>query len=195
MNTGSDNSGALPSGRILAGGLWLHTPGLAALIGLCPLLGASTSFTTGLSLGLASLAVLCSSNVLVAALGPSIPSRWRLAAFLFLIAALVTAVDLVFQAGWFELYGRVGLFVPLIVTNCLILTRAESFAVHQGPWPALLDGLGYGLGFTALLSGLGALRGLLATGLLVAALPAGAFFLLAGLIALRRIWLTRRGAR
>lgn len=194
MTDGNDNSVAMPSGQILAEGLWLQTPGLSALIGLCPLLAGSTSFTTGLSLGLASLAVLCSSNVLVAALAPWIPPRWRLAAFLFLIASLVTAVDLVFQAGWFELHGRVGLFVPLIVTNCLILARAESFAAHHGLWPALLDGLGYGLGFTALLAGLGALRALLAPGLLAAALPAGAFFLLAGLIALRQVWLSRHRA-
>lgn len=191
MKDVNDNSGGIPSGRILAEGLWWNTPGLSALIGLCPLLAVSTSFAAGLSLGLASLAVLCSSNVLVSALAGSIAPRFRLAAFMLLIAALVTAVDLLFAAGWFELYGQVGLFVPLIVTNCLILTRAESFAAHQGLWPALLDGLGYGLGFTVLLAALGALRETLAPGLLVAALPAGAFFLLAALIALRQLWLRR----
>jgi electron transport complex protein RnfE len=193
MTDVNDSSGDIPSGRILTEGLWWNTPGLSALIGLCPLLGVSTSFTAGLSLGLASLAVLCSSNLLVSALAALIGPRFRFAAFLLLIAALVTAVDLLFEAGWFELYGQVGLFVPLIVTNCLILMRAESFAAHHGLWPALLDGLGYGLGFTALLAGLGALRELLAPGLLVAALPAGAFFLLAALIALRQLWFRRRG--
>ena len=182
------------SGRILAEGLWWNTPGLAALIGICPLLAVSTSFAAGLALGIASLAVLCSSNVLVSALAPWIAPRFRLAAFLLLIAALVTAVDLLFEAGWFQLYGQVGLFVPLIVTNCLILARAESFAAHHGLWPALLDGLSYGLSFTVLLAGLGALRELLAPALLVAALPAGAFFLLAALIALRQLWFRRRGA-
>jgi Na+-translocating ferredoxin:NAD+ oxidoreductase subunit E len=181
------------AGRIFADGLFRNTPGLTALIGICPLLAVSTTFAAGLALGLASLAVLCSSNVLVSALAPWIAPRFRLAAFLLLIAALVTAVDLLFAAGWFELHGRVGLFVPLIVTNCLILARAESFAAHHGLWRALLDGLGTGLGFTALLGGLGALRELLAPGLLVAALPAGAFFLLAGLIALRQLWLRRPG--
>ena len=185
------NANNTTSGQILAEGLWWNTPGLAALIGLCPLLAVSTTFAAGLALGLASLAVLCSSNLLVSALAPWIAPRFRLAAFLLLIAALVTAVDLLFEAGWFDLYGQVGLFVPLIVTNCLILARAESFAAHHGLWPAFLDGLGYGLGFTLLLAGLGALRELLAPGLLVAALPAGAFFLLAALIALRQFWFRR----
>ena len=186
----NDNS----SGRILAEGLWWNSPGLGPLIGLCPLLAVSTTFAAGLALGVASLAVLCSSNVLVSALAPWMAPRFRLAAFLLLIAVLVTAVDLLFEAGWFQLHGQVGLFVPLIVTNCLILARAESFAAQHGLWHALLDGLGYGLGFTLLLAGLGALRELLAPALLVAALPAGAFFLLAALIALRQLWFRRRGA-
>lgn len=188
------NPGRPTAGQILADGLWWNTPGLAALIGLCPLLAASQTFATGVALGLASLAVLCASNVLVSAVGPRIPQRFRLVAFLLLIAALVTAVDLLFQARWFDLYGQVGLFVPLIVTNCLILGRAETFATRHGPWSALLDGLGYGTGFTLLLGGLGALRELLAPVLLVAALPPGAFLLLAALVALRQAWLARRRA-
>lgn len=184
----------MSAGRIVADGFLRNTPGLSALIGLCPLLAVSTTFAAGVSLGLASLVVLCSSNVLVSALAPWIAPRFRLASFLLLIAALVTAVDLLFAAGWFELYGQVGLFVPLIVANCLILARAESFAAHHGLWPALLDGLGTGLGFTVLLGGLGALRELLAPGLLVASLPAGAFFLLAGLVALRQLWVRRRAS-
>ena len=187
MNERSNQSSA----RIFKDGLFSNTPGLTALIGICPLLAVSTTFAAGAALGLASLAVLCASNVLVSALAPWIASRFRLIAFLLLIGALVTAVDLLFAAGWFELYGRVGLFVPLIVTNCLILARAESFAAHHGLWHALLDGLGTGLGFTVVLGGLGALRELLAPGLLVATLPAGAFFLLAALIALRQLWVRR----
>lgn len=185
------NPGNATSGRILADGLWWNTPGLASLIGLCPLLAASTRFDTGVALGLASLAVFCASNVLVSALGRRIPPSFRPGAFLLLIAALVTAVDLVFQARWFGLHGQVGLFVPLIVTNCLILGRAEAFAAHRGLWPSLLDALGYGTGFTLLLGGLGALRELLAPGLLVAGLPAGALFLLAALVALRQAVSTR----
>ena len=189
-----DNASNSSAGQLLAEGLWWNTPGLAALIGLCPLLAVSTSFAAGFALGVASLAVLCSSNVLIAALAPWIAPRFRLPAFLLLIASLVTTVDLLFEARWFDLYGQVGLFVPLIVTNCLILARGESFAAHHGVWPAFLDGLGYGLGFITLLAGLGALREVLAPGLLVAALPAGAFFLLAALVALRQLVVSRRGA-
>ncbi|MEO7385554.1 MAG: Rnf-Nqr domain containing protein [Gammaproteobacteria bacterium] len=182
------------AGGILADGLWWNTPGLASLLGLCPLLAATRTFEAGVALGLASLLVLCTSNVLVSALGGWIPPRLRVPAFLVLIAALVTAVDLDFQARWLDVHGQVGLFVPLIVTNCVILTRAESAAAHRNGWHALLDGLGYGISFMLLLGGLGALREWLAPGLLVAALPPGAFFLLAGLVALRQSWRQRQAA-
>jgi electron transport complex protein RnfE len=185
----ADNSRAV---RYLAEGLWWQTPGLAAMIGLCPLLAVSRSFATGLALGIASLAVIVASNVLVSALGRRLPPKSRPPALLLLIAALVTAVDLLFQAWWFDLHGEVGLFVPLIVTNTMILARAESFAAQHGVWPALLDGLGYGLAFTAVLAGLSALRELLTPGLLIAGLPAGALFLLAALVALRQLWFGRR---
>lgn len=165
---------------------------LAALIGLGPLLAASRTLAGGVALGVASLAVLCASNVVAAVLGRWIPQRLRAAAFLLLIAALVTAVDLLFQARWFDLHGQVGLFVPLIVTNCLILARAESAATHPGPWAALLDGVGHGAVFILLLAALGALRESLAPGLVAAALPPGAFFLLAALVALRQAWRHRR---
>lgn len=171
---------------------WWSAPAIVGLAGLFPLLAASQSLATGLALGIASLAVLCASNVLVAGLAGSIPSRFRVPAFLVLIAALVTAVDLLFQAHWFVLYGEVGLFVPLIVTNGLILARAESVAARRGWWQALRDGLGHGAGFTLLLGGLGGLRELLAPLLPVAALPAGVLFLLAALFALRQGWLRRR---
>ena len=187
-------AGATPARRILAEGFWWRTPGLASLIGLCPLLAVSRRLAAGLALGIASLAVITASNVLVSALGRRLHPRARLPGFLLLIAGLVTAVDLLFEAHWFDLHGEVGLFVPLIITNCLILARAESFAASNGVWRAFLDGLGYGLGFTLLLAGLGALRELLAPGLLVASLPAGALFLLAGLVAVRQLWLSRRAA-
>jgi electron transport complex protein RnfE len=187
-------AGTTSASRILAEGLWWQTPGLASLIGLCPLLAVSRRLATGLALGIASLAVITASNVLVSALGRRLPPRVRLPAFLLLIAGLVTAVDLLFQAHWYDLYAEVGLFVPLIVTNCLILARAESFAASNGVWRAFLDGLGYGLGFTLLLTGLGALREFLAPGLPVADLPAGALFLLAGLVALRQLWFRRLAA-
>lgn len=187
----SDSNGVC-AGRDVATRPWWMSPGLASLLGLGPLLAASRSFATGLALGLASLAVLCAGNVLAAVLGRSIPPKLRLPAFLLLIAALVTAVDLLFQARWFDLHGQVALFVPLIVTNCLIVARAEAVAAGPGWWQALLDGLGHGAGFTLLLAGLGALRALLAPGLLIATLPAGALFLLAALVALHQVWLGRR---
>ncbi len=187
-------AGNTSAGRILAEGLWWQTPGLASLIGLCPLLAVSRSLAAGLALGVASLAVITASNVLVSALGRRLHPRVRLPAFLLLIAGLVTAVDLLFQAYWFDLHGEVGLFVPLIVTNCLILARAESFAASNGVWRAFLDGIGYGLGFMLLLTGFGALRELLAPSLLIADLPAGALLLLAGLVALRQLWFRRRAA-
>jgi len=187
-------TGSTSARQVLATGLFWQTPGLATLVGLGPLLAVSRSLATGLALGIASLTVITASNVLVSALGRRLHARARLPAFLLLIAGLVTAVDLLFQANWFVLHGEVGLFVPLIVTNCVILARAESFATSNGVWRALLDGLGYGLGFTLLLAGLGALRELLTPHLLVADLPAGALFLLAGFVALRQFWLRRSGA-
>jgi electron transport complex protein RnfE len=182
-----------PAG-ILAKGLWWNAPGMASLLGICPLLAGSTTLATGFALGSASLLVLCASNVLAALLRHSLPPRLRAGSQLLLIAALVTAVDLIFQAGFFDLHGQVGLFVPLIAANCLILARAESFASQRGWWPALLDGLGHGVGFTVLLAGIGALRELLAPALPVAALPAGAFFLLAAVLALRQAWQRGRGS-
>ena len=186
-------AGAGRAGGILAAGLWWNTPGLAVLIGLCPLLAASRTLAGGLALGIASLAVLCSSSAIAAVLGRRIPPRLRTAAFLIVIVALVTAVDLLFQARWLHLHGEVGLFVPLIVTNCVILARTEDFAAHHGLWPALLDAVGYGAGFTLVLGGLGALREVFAPGLLVAGLAPGALFLLALLVALRQAWLARQG--
>ncbi len=177
----------------LSDGLWWNTSGLANLLGLGPLLAASRSFEGGLVLGLASLAVLCTSNLLIAVLGRGLAPRWRLPACALLIGALVTAVDLLIRAGSFELYGEVGLFVPLIVTNSLVLAQAETAAAGRHIGRALLDGLAHGLGFTVLLTGIGLLRELLAPGLLVAGLPAGVFFLVAAVIALRQLRFLRRG--
>lgn len=192
------NSAEPATGPILEDDHGWNAPWLAALIGLGPLLAASRSTEAGLALGLASFAVLVAGNVLVAIAGRHVPARLRPAAILLLIAALVTAVDLLFQARWFDLHGQVGLFVPLIVTHHLILGDAAGFAVRRGLWPALRDGLGYGTGCTLLLAGLGALRELLAPELLVAGLVPGTLFLLAGLVAgrvaLRRLWLARRRA-
>jgi Na+-translocating ferredoxin:NAD+ oxidoreductase subunit E len=169
---------------ILGSGLWWNNPGLAQLLGLCPLLAVSRTAAAGIGLGLASLAVITLSNGLVSAARRWLYPQVRLPALVLIIAALVTCVDLAFQAFQYELYQSVGLFLPLIVTNCVILARAEAFASKNSVGVSLLDGLAQGAGFALVLAVLGALREWLGNaGLLVAILPPGAFFLLAGLVA------------
>jgi electron transport complex protein RnfE len=188
-----DSSRAGPGyGRILRDGLWWNHPGLAQLLGLCPLLAVSRSAAAGLGLGLATLFVLTATNGLVAALRRWIDARVRLPSLVLVMAGFVTAVDQVFKAAWFDLYLDVGLFVPLIVTNCLILARAETFASRSPVLPALADGMAHGLGFALLLVAMGLIRETLGTGLLIALLPPGALFLLGLLVALRNAWLARQ---
>jgi electron transport complex protein RnfE len=182
--------------EILRSGIWSNNPGMAQLLGLCPLLAVSRTLITGLALGIATLLVVCATNALVSLMRSWIDPRVRLPALVLIIAAFVTSVDLLFKAYWFELYGEIGLFIPLIVTNCVILSRAEAFASRNPLLPSLLDGLGHGLGFLLVLAVLGAARELVAGGLLIASLPPGGFFALAGLIALRNFclqkWTTSR---
>ena len=178
--------------EILRSGIWSNNPGMAQLLGLCPLLAVSRTLITGLALGIATLLVVCATNALVSLTRRWIDARVRLPALVLIIAAFVTSVDLLFKAWWFELYGEIGLFIPLIVTNCVILSRAEAFASRNPLLPALLDGLGHGLGFLLVLAVLGAVRELVGNGLLIASLPPGGFFALAGLIALRNFIQHRR---
>ena len=178
--------------EIFRSGLWSNNPGIAQLLGLCPLLAVSRTLLTGLALGIATLLVVCATNALVSLTRRWIDARVRLPALVLIIAAFVTSVDLLFKAYWFELHGEIGLFIPLIVTNCVILSRAEAFASRNPLLPALLDGLGHGLGFLLVLAVLGAVRELLGNGLLIASLPPGGFFALAGLIALRNFIQHRR---
>jgi electron transport complex protein RnfE len=170
-------------------GLWGNNPGLVQLLGLCPLLAVSRSLEAGLGLGLATLLVLCGTNVLVALARKAIDPRVRLPACVLVIAAFVTTVDLAFRAFAFPLYQDIGLFIPLIVTNCVILARAEACALRATPWLALQDGLAHGLGFAAVLAVLGFARE--HAGLAIAVLPAGAFFGLALLVAARTAWHAR----
>ena len=178
--------------EILRNGIWSNSPGMAQLLGLCPLLAVSRTLIAGLALGIATLLVVCATNALVSLTRRWIDARVRLPALVLIIAAFVTSVDLLFKAWWFELYGEIGLFIPLIVTNCVILSRAEAFASRNPLLPALLDGLGHGLGFLLVLAVLGAVREVLGNGLLIASLPPGGFFALAGLIALRNFIQHRR---
>jgi len=197
--------------QILADGLWLQNPGLVQFLGICPLLAVSNTLVNGLGLGIATLAVLMLSNGVIALLKPLLQQNIRLPVFVLIIATLVTIVERVTQAWFFDLWLRLGIFLPLIVTNCVILARAESFASRQPLVPALIDGLSHGLGFLLVLTGLGALRELVGSGtllagaetllgpswanltvqvlpadsgFLIALLPPGAFFGLALLIAL-----------
>lgn len=150
--------------KLATDGLWHNNPALIQLLGLCPLLAVTTSFVNGLSLGLATLFVLTLSNVAVSLCSPFITASIRLPVYVLLISSLVTCVELSIQALSFELHHNLGIFLPLIVTNCTILGRAEGFAARNPPLAALTDGLSHGLGFAMVLVLLGGLRELLGAG-------------------------------
>jgi len=158
-----------PSIRAIVGdGLWRNNPGLVQLLGLCPLLAVSNTVINGLGLGLATTAVLVASNSTVSAIRRWLRPEIRIPVFVLVIAAFVTAVDLLMNAFVHELYLILGIFIPLIVTNCAIIGRAEAFARHQPVPRAALDGLAMGVGFTLVLLALGGLRELLGQGTLLA---------------------------
>ena len=149
-------------------GLWKNNPALVQLLGLCPLLGVSSSVVNATGLGLATMAVLICSNLLISVFRRFVPDTIRLPVFVMIIASLTTCVELVMQAYTYELYKILGIFIPLIVTNCIILGRADAFASRNAPLPAVLDGLMMGLGFAAVLILLGGLRELVGQGTLMA---------------------------
>ncbi len=153
-------------GQIIGDGLWGNNQALVALLGLCPLLATTTSATNGLGMGLATTAVLALSNVTVSLIRNLVRPEVRLPVFVLVIASFVTAVELTMQAYFYELYLVLGLFIPLIVTNCTIIGRAEAFASKNRVDRALMDGLAMGLGFTLVLMTLGGLRELIGQGTL-----------------------------
>jgi electron transport complex protein RnfE len=190
-------------------GLWRENPGLVQLLGLCPLLAVTSTFVNGLGLGIATLLVLTCSNVLVSATRRWILSEIRVPIYVLIIASLVTCTELIFKA-WFPALDRsLGIFIPLIVTNCAIVARAEVFASRNGIVASLFDGLGMGAGFALLLMTIGFFRELIGRGSifaefdkllggeplaglvlvdggwLLAVLPPGAFFSLALAVALK----------
>lgn len=203
--------------------LWEANPALVQLLGLCPLLAVSTSVVNALGLGLASVAVLTLTSSTISLLRPLIRPEIRLPLFVLVIATAVTAVEMLLRAYLPELHEAIGLFIALIVTNCLILGRAEAFAARRPLRQAAADGAWMGLGFAWVLLAIGAVRELLGhgtlfagmdqlfgpaaatwrievgggRGLLLALLPTGAFFALAGLVAIRHAAGTGRdgGAR
>ncbi|MEE4303569.1 MAG: electron transport complex subunit E [Wenzhouxiangella sp.] len=153
--------------RIWRDGLWDNNPGLVQLLGLCPLLAVSNTAVNGLGLGLATLIVLVASSVLVSALRNTWRPETRIPAFVLIIASTVTAIDLSMQAWLHELSRSLGIFVPLIVTNCTILARAEAFASRQPVGSSLVDALAQGTGFAAVLVVLGAGREMVGRGTLL----------------------------
>ena len=151
---------------IIGDGLWANNQALVALLGLCPLLATTTSATNGLGMGLATTAVLVLSNLTVSLIRNLVRPEVRLPVFVLVIASFVTAVELSMQAYFYELYKVLGLFIPLIVTNCAIIGRAEAFASKNRPDRALVDGLAMGIGFTLVLTALGGIRELIGQGTL-----------------------------
>jgi electron transport complex protein RnfE len=207
--------------EIFRNGLWQENPGLVQLLGLCPLLAVSNTLINGLGLGIATIFVICATNVLVSATRQWTHHDLRLPTFVLVIATFVTIVELLFKAFAFNLHLALGIFIPLIVTNCVILGRAEAFASRQPPLAALVDGLAHGIGFAAVLGLLGGVREIIGqgslfagaemlfgpasasltlrfsnepVGFLLAVLPPGAFIGLALFIALRN-YLAKRQQR
>jgi len=154
--------------EIARNGLWDNNPGLVQLLGLCPLLAISNTLINALGLALATLLTLVIANTAVSALRDRIRAEIRLPVFVLIIASTVTAIELLMNAWVHELYLILGIFIPLIVTNCVIIGRAEGFASRQRIGRAAFDGLMMGLGFAAVLLALGALRELLGQGTLFA---------------------------
>ena len=148
-------------------GLWQTIPPFRLVLGLCPTLAVTTSGINGMGMGLATTFVLVFSNLFVSLLRRFIPSQVRIASFIVIIASFVVIVELVMQAYFYPLFKILGIFIPLIVVNCIILGRAEAFASKQNPLASLADGLGIGLGFTISLFVLGCIRELLGSGTLL----------------------------
>jgi Na+-translocating ferredoxin:NAD+ oxidoreductase subunit E len=145
-------------------GLWNEIPPYRLVLGICPTLAVTKTVEAGLGMGIAVIFVLVGSNVLVSALRKIIPPKVRIACFIVLVATFVTIVELVMQAYTYELFLKLGIFIPLIVVNCIPLGRAEAFAYKNGILASMADGLGLGIGYTLSLSTLGAVRELIGTG-------------------------------
>ncbi|MBC2715807.1 MAG: electron transport complex subunit E [Desulfobacteraceae bacterium] len=145
-------------------GLWEELPPFRLVLGLCPVLGVTTTMENGLGMGIATTFVLFGSNFLVSLLRSIIPQKVRIACFIIIIASFVTIVELLMQAYAYPLYLKLGVFIPLIVVNCIVLGRAEAFAYKNKVSYSIADGLGIGIGFTLSLGALGAVRELLGNG-------------------------------
>ena len=205
--------------QILADGAWRQNTGLVVLLGLCPLLAVTSTLINGLALGLATMLTLMLSNLSVSVMRGLLKPEIRIPAYVLIIASVVTVIELLMHAFFYDLFRVLGIFIPLIVTNCAIIGRAEAFASRNGPLPSLVDGFATGLGFCITLVLLGALRELTGhgtllagaymllgewghsltltivpdhPGFLLAMLPPGAFLGLALLIAARNAWQAKK---
>lgn len=146
-------------------GIITENPIFIQVLGMCPTLAVTTSAINGLGMGLSATVVLIGSNFVISLIRHLVPDKIRIPAFIVVIASFVTVIDLLLQAFFYDtLYQSLGLFIPLIVVNCIILGRAEAFASKNGPMDSILDGLGMGLGFTLALTILGIVRELLGAG-------------------------------
>ncbi|MGK0476706.1 MAG: electron transport complex protein RnfE [Oleispira sp.] len=152
--------------EITLDGLWKNNPALVQLLGLCPLLAVTGTVVNAIGLGLATILVLVGSNIAVSLIRNHVADAVRLPAFVMIIASFVTVTELVMQALTYELYQILGIFIPLIVTNCAILGRADAFASKNGIIPSAVDGLTMGLGFTVVLILLGVIREVIGQGTL-----------------------------
>lgn len=183
--------------KVLMNGIIKENPTFVLLLGMCPTLGTTSSALNGMSMGLATTFVLVCSNVVISLIKNLIPDMVRIPAFIVVIASFVTALQMCMQAFVPDIYATLGLFIPLIVVNCIILGRAEAFASKNGVVPSFFDGVGMGLGFTIALTVLGAVREILGTGkifglevwpedygMLMFVLAPGAFIILGYLIAI-----------
>lgn len=148
-------------------GIWRENAVFRLLLGLCPVLAVTTSAENGLGMGLATTFVLLNSNIVVSLLRKVIPAKVRIPAFIVIIASFVTIVQLVMEAYVYSLHKSLGIFIPLIVVNCLILGRAEAFASKNNTFISIIDGLGMGAGFTLALFVLGAVREIFGSGTLL----------------------------
>ena len=182
-----------------------ENPVFIQLLGMCPTLATSTSLINAVGMGLSATFVLVCSNMLISLLRKIIPQKIRIASYIVIIAGFVTLADMLLEAYFISIYNALGVFIPLIVVNCIILARAESFASKNKVLPSVLDGLTMGLGFTVALCILGAIRELLGSGsilgfelfggiapLPILAMPAGGFLALGFLIAGAQWYVNRK---
>ena len=184
--------------KLLYNGIIKENPTFVLMLGMCPTLAVTTSAMNGMGMGLTTMVVLIMSNFVISALRKIIPSRMRIPAYIVIVASLVTVVQLLLQAYIPSLYDTLGIYIPLIVVNCIILGRAEAFASKNNPLLSIMDGLGMGLGFTLALTSIGLVREILGSGtafsmtlpisfepITIFVMAPGAFFILALLTAIQ----------